>query len=160
MRRCLPVLIASLLTATAPAPAQDAPEEQARRLLEDGRAYRAQGKLKQAPVNTRRSRFDEAGFRQLAYVPTPGPADHFPPSVVYAPLARVPSAAATCGQARQPRQLARKPGCSRVAGCARAAASLDPPDDDTAEQAGRPDDQHDEENGERDRKLELGLEKR
>ncbi len=51
MRRCLLVLFAPLLMAAVPARAQEAPEDQARRLLEDGRAYRAQGKLKQALEN-------------------------------------------------------------------------------------------------------------
>jgi TolA-binding protein len=39
------------LLAAAALPAQDSAEEQARRLLEDGRTYRAQGKLKQALDN-------------------------------------------------------------------------------------------------------------
>jgi outer membrane protein assembly factor BamD (BamD/ComL family) len=40
-----------LLAATLPVTAQESQDEQARRLLEDGRAYRAQGKLKQALDN-------------------------------------------------------------------------------------------------------------
>ncbi|HXK12191.1 MAG TPA: tetratricopeptide repeat protein [Vicinamibacteria bacterium] len=45
-------LVLVLLGLARTAPAQEpAPEEQARRLLEDGRAYRAQGKLKQALDN-------------------------------------------------------------------------------------------------------------
>lgn len=49
MRRAgLAVLV---LLAALPAAAQQSPEDQARRLLEDGRAYRAQGKAKQALDN-------------------------------------------------------------------------------------------------------------
>ena len=44
-------LLLPLLALAAAAPAQETPDEQARRLLEDGRAYRAQGKLKQALDN-------------------------------------------------------------------------------------------------------------
>jgi TolA-binding protein len=43
--------LALLLLAATPALAQTSPDEQARRLLEDGRAYWAQGKLKQALDN-------------------------------------------------------------------------------------------------------------
>jgi TolA-binding protein/DNA-binding beta-propeller fold protein YncE len=46
----LPLALA-LLFLPVPAAAQETPDEQARRLLEDGRAYRAQGKLKQALDN-------------------------------------------------------------------------------------------------------------
>jgi TolA-binding protein/streptogramin lyase len=49
VRRALPLLAAIL--AAAPAFAQQSPEEQAARLLEEGRAYRAQGKAKQALDN-------------------------------------------------------------------------------------------------------------
>ncbi len=45
------VLLLTLLGLALPAAAQEAPDEQARRLLEDGRAYRSQGKLKQALDN-------------------------------------------------------------------------------------------------------------
>jgi TolA-binding protein len=45
------VLLLPLLFTAMPARAQETPEEQAKRLLEDGRAYRAQGKLKQALDN-------------------------------------------------------------------------------------------------------------
>ena len=41
----------ALLAAAAPALGQSSPEEQARRLLEDGRAYRSEGKAKQALDN-------------------------------------------------------------------------------------------------------------
>ena len=51
MPRIALVLLVPLLLAAVPAPAQETPEEQARHLLEDGRAYRAQGKLKQALDN-------------------------------------------------------------------------------------------------------------
>jgi outer membrane protein assembly factor BamD (BamD/ComL family) len=47
----LPQLALLLLALASPTLAQEAPDEQARRLLEDGRAYRAQGKLKQALDN-------------------------------------------------------------------------------------------------------------
>jgi outer membrane protein assembly factor BamD (BamD/ComL family) len=50
--RALVVLwLVSLALLAAPLPAQETPEEQARRLLENGRAYRAEGKLKQALDN-------------------------------------------------------------------------------------------------------------
>ncbi len=49
MRRAFP--LAAVLLAAASAFAQQTPEDQARRLLEDGRAYRAQGKAKQALDN-------------------------------------------------------------------------------------------------------------
>jgi TolA-binding protein len=42
------VCLVSLLAGAASAPAQEPPDQQARRLLEDGRMYRSQGKLKQA----------------------------------------------------------------------------------------------------------------
>jgi TolA-binding protein len=45
------VLLAPLLLASPDVAAQEPPEQQARRLLDDGRAYRAQGKLKQALDN-------------------------------------------------------------------------------------------------------------
>ncbi len=51
MPRFALVLLAPLLLAAGAASAQETPEEQAQRLLEDGRAYRAQGKLKQALDN-------------------------------------------------------------------------------------------------------------
>ena len=55
LRRFFPLLAATfvvLLPASSPrVAAQDTPDTQARRLLEDGRAYRAQGKLKQALDN-------------------------------------------------------------------------------------------------------------
>lgn len=52
MSRCLPLLCFLCLVAPAgPASAQETPDEQARRLLENGRAYRAEGKLKQALEN-------------------------------------------------------------------------------------------------------------
>ncbi len=44
-------ILTLLLLPAAAALAQEAPDQQARRLLEDGRAYRAQGKLKQALDN-------------------------------------------------------------------------------------------------------------
>ncbi|HUL79733.1 MAG TPA: tetratricopeptide repeat protein [Vicinamibacteria bacterium] len=47
----LVVLLLALLGLALPGAAQETPDEQARRLLEDGRAYRAQGKLKQALDN-------------------------------------------------------------------------------------------------------------
>ncbi|HXY38424.1 MAG TPA: tetratricopeptide repeat protein, partial [Vicinamibacteria bacterium] len=50
MRR-LALVLALLLLAPALAPAQETSEQQARRLLEDGRSYREQGKLKQALDN-------------------------------------------------------------------------------------------------------------
>jgi outer membrane protein assembly factor BamD (BamD/ComL family) len=46
-----PLLLLTLVALALPAAAQEAPDEQARRLLEDGRAYRAQGKPKQALDN-------------------------------------------------------------------------------------------------------------
>ena len=46
-----PLLLLALVGLALPAAAQEAPDEQARRLLEDGRAYRDQGKLKQALDN-------------------------------------------------------------------------------------------------------------
>ncbi|MFN8093650.1 MAG: tetratricopeptide repeat protein [Vicinamibacteria bacterium] len=49
MRRAFP--LAAVLLAAASAIAQQSPEDQAKRLLEDGRAYRAQGKAKQALDN-------------------------------------------------------------------------------------------------------------
>ena len=45
------VLVAGILLIAAGASAQNSPDEQARRLLEDGRTYRSQGKLKQALDN-------------------------------------------------------------------------------------------------------------
>ena len=45
----LPLVV--LLVLASPVAAQESPDEQARRLLEDGRSYRAQGKLKQALDN-------------------------------------------------------------------------------------------------------------
>jgi TolA-binding protein len=48
--RCVP-LLCLLCLAAAPALAQETPDEQARRLLENGRSYRAEGKLKQALEN-------------------------------------------------------------------------------------------------------------
>ena len=48
MFRSVLVCLVSLLAAAAGAPAQETPDQQARRLLEDGRTYRSQGKLKQA----------------------------------------------------------------------------------------------------------------
>ena len=45
------LLLVPLLAVTMPVAAQETQDEQARRLLEDGRAYRAQGKLKQALDN-------------------------------------------------------------------------------------------------------------
>jgi TolA-binding protein len=45
------VLLLTLLGLAVPAAAQETPDEQARRLLEDGRLYRLQGKLKQALDN-------------------------------------------------------------------------------------------------------------
>jgi outer membrane protein assembly factor BamD (BamD/ComL family) len=45
------LVLSLLLPLAAVAAAQESPEEQARRLLEDGRTYRAQGKLKQALDN-------------------------------------------------------------------------------------------------------------
>ncbi len=50
-RIVLIVVLPLLLVSAAASFAQESPEEQARRLLEDGRAYRAQGKLKQALDN-------------------------------------------------------------------------------------------------------------
>jgi len=47
----LPHFLLLLLVLASPALAQESPDDQARRLLEDGRAYRAQGKLKQALDN-------------------------------------------------------------------------------------------------------------
>jgi outer membrane protein assembly factor BamD (BamD/ComL family) len=47
----LPLLALVLLALALPAAAQESPDEQARRLLDDGRAYRAQGKHKQALDN-------------------------------------------------------------------------------------------------------------
>jgi outer membrane protein assembly factor BamD (BamD/ComL family) len=47
----LPLLVVALLALASPAAAQESPDDQARRLLEDGRTYRAQGKLKQALDN-------------------------------------------------------------------------------------------------------------
>jgi TolA-binding protein len=47
----LPLLVLIVLAAALPAAAQETPDEQARRLLENGRAYREQGKLKQALDN-------------------------------------------------------------------------------------------------------------
>jgi TolA-binding protein len=47
----LPLLVLALLALVRPAPAQETPDDQARRLLQDGRAYRAQGKNKQALDN-------------------------------------------------------------------------------------------------------------
>jgi len=47
----LPLLVVALLGLALPAAAQETPAEQGRRLLEDGRAYRAQGKIKQALDN-------------------------------------------------------------------------------------------------------------
>ena len=44
----LPLLLVALLALAPSATAQEGAEEQAQRLLEDGRAYRDQGKLKQA----------------------------------------------------------------------------------------------------------------
>jgi TolA-binding protein/sugar lactone lactonase YvrE len=46
-----PLLLLALVALALPAAAQETPDEQARRLLEDGRAYRAQGKAKQALDN-------------------------------------------------------------------------------------------------------------
>lgn len=46
-----PLLVLALVALALPAAAQETPDEQARRLLEDGRAYRAQGKAKQALDN-------------------------------------------------------------------------------------------------------------
>lgn len=46
-----PLLLLALVALALPAAAQETPDEQARRLLEDGRAYRAQGKPKQALDN-------------------------------------------------------------------------------------------------------------
>ena len=46
-----PLLLLALVALAPPAAAQETPDEQARRLLEDGRAYRAQGKPKQALDN-------------------------------------------------------------------------------------------------------------
>jgi TolA-binding protein len=46
-----PFLLLTLLALALPAAAQESPDDQARRLLEDGRAYRAQGKSKQALDN-------------------------------------------------------------------------------------------------------------
>jgi outer membrane protein assembly factor BamD (BamD/ComL family) len=46
-----PLLVLALVALALPAAAQETPDEQARRLLEDGRAYRAQGKPKQALDN-------------------------------------------------------------------------------------------------------------
>lgn len=46
-----PLLLLALAALALPARAQESPEEQARRLLEDGRTYRAQGKPKQALDN-------------------------------------------------------------------------------------------------------------
>ena len=52
MSRCLPLLCLPCLAVLAgPASAQETPDEQARRLLENGRTYRAEGKLKQALEN-------------------------------------------------------------------------------------------------------------
>jgi TolA-binding protein len=50
-RKPLLALIVPLLLSASVAAAQETPEQQALRLLEDGRAYRAQGKLKQALDN-------------------------------------------------------------------------------------------------------------
>jgi outer membrane protein assembly factor BamD (BamD/ComL family) len=50
-RHGIHLLLVPLLAATLPVTAQESQDEQARRLLEDGRAYRAQGKLKQALDN-------------------------------------------------------------------------------------------------------------
>ncbi|HSD65915.1 MAG TPA: tetratricopeptide repeat protein [Vicinamibacteria bacterium] len=47
----LPLLLLALAALARPAAAQESPDEQARRLLDDGRAYRAQGKAKQALDN-------------------------------------------------------------------------------------------------------------
>jgi TolA-binding protein len=46
-----PLLLFALAILALPAAAQETPDDQARRLLEDGRAYRAQGKAKQALDN-------------------------------------------------------------------------------------------------------------
>jgi outer membrane protein assembly factor BamD (BamD/ComL family) len=46
-----PLLLLALVVVALPAAAQETPDDQARRLLEDGRAYRAQGKPKQALDN-------------------------------------------------------------------------------------------------------------
>ena len=46
-----PLLVLALVALALPAPAQEPPDEQPRPLLEDGRAYRAQGKPKQALDN-------------------------------------------------------------------------------------------------------------
>ena len=46
-----PLLVLTLVALALPAAAQETSDEQARRLLEDGRAYRAQGKAKQALDN-------------------------------------------------------------------------------------------------------------
>jgi outer membrane protein assembly factor BamD (BamD/ComL family) len=46
-----PLLVLALVALAWPAAAQETPDDQARRLLEDGRAYRAQGKPKQALDN-------------------------------------------------------------------------------------------------------------
>jgi TolA-binding protein len=45
------LLLLALVTLALPAAAQETPDQQARRLLEDGRVYRSQGKLKQALDN-------------------------------------------------------------------------------------------------------------
>jgi TolA-binding protein len=49
--RHLLLVLLTVLGPASPAAAQETPDEQARRLLEDGRAYRAQGKQKQALDN-------------------------------------------------------------------------------------------------------------
>ena len=46
-----PATLAVFLAFAAPVLAQSSPEEQARRLLEDGRTYRGEGKAKQALDN-------------------------------------------------------------------------------------------------------------
>jgi TolA-binding protein len=51
VNRRLPLLLPALLGLALSAAAQETPDEQARRLLEEGQAYRAQGKLKQALDN-------------------------------------------------------------------------------------------------------------
>ncbi len=50
-RHGIHLFLVPLLAAAPPVTAQESQDEQARRLLEDGRAYRAQGKLKQALDN-------------------------------------------------------------------------------------------------------------
>jgi TolA-binding protein len=51
LRHRIHLLLVPLLAVALPATAQESPDEQARRLLENGRAYREQGKLKQALDN-------------------------------------------------------------------------------------------------------------